>query len=66
MRSREIVRAKLEKLESGLTKLDFVLKRGGDVSEFLEVTESMKQLVDEIKSYIEYEPRTGNELNTSI
>jgi len=66
MRSREIVRAKLEKLESGLTKLDFVLKRGGDVSEFLEVTEHMKQLVEEIKSYIEYEPRTGNELNTSI
>ena len=66
MRSREIVRAKLEKLESGLTKLDFVLKRGGDVNEFLETTEYMKQLVEEIKLYIEYEPRTGNELNTSI
>lgn len=66
MRSREIVRTKLERLESGLTKLDFVLKRGGDVSEFLEVTEQMKQLVEEIKSYIEHEPRTGNELNTSI
>ena len=66
MRSREIVRSKLEKLESNLSKLDFILKRNGGINEYLEVTEYMRQLIDELKSYIEYEPRTGEELNTSI
>jgi hypothetical protein len=66
MRSREIVRSKLERLESNLSKLDFILKRNGNINEYLEVTEYMKQLIDELKSYVEYEPRTGEELNTSI
>ena len=56
----------MEKLESNLTRLDFIFKRSGDLDEYLAVTAEMKQLVDEVKSYIEYEPRTGNELNTSI
>jgi len=66
MVNREIIRNKLEKLDSSLTKLDFILKRGGDREQYLETTEYMKQLVDEIKTFIEYEPRTGNELNSSI
>jgi hypothetical protein len=66
MVNREIIRRKMEKLESNLTRLDFIFKRSGDLDEYLTVTAEMKQLVDEVKSYIEYEPRTGNELNTSI
>ena len=66
MVNREIIRRKMEKLESNLTRLDFIFKRSGDLDEYLAVTAEMKQLVDEVKSYIEYEPRTGNELNTSI
>ncbi len=66
MVNREIIRRKLEKLESNLGKLDFLVKRGGDINLFLETTDEMKSLVEEIKAYIEYEPRSANEMNSSI
>jgi hypothetical protein len=66
MLNREIIRRKLEKIESNLTKLDFILKRSGNLEEFLQTTSELKTLVTEVKGYIEHEPRTGNELNTSI
>jgi 5-bromo-4-chloroindolyl phosphate hydrolysis protein len=65
MVNREIIRRKLEKLESNLTKTDFILKRSGNLDEFLQVTNEMKELVKELKSYIEYEPRSANEMNSS-
>jgi hypothetical protein len=65
MVNREIIRRKLEKVESGLTKLDFLIKRGGDYEMFLQTTGELKELVDEIKSFIEHEPRSANELNQS-
>jgi|LakMenE01Jun11ns_1017448.scaffolds.fasta_scaffold9342072_1 hypothetical protein len=66
MVNREIIRRKLEKLESNLGKLDFFVKRGSNVEDFLQTTEEMKSLVEELKAYIEYEPRSANEINTSI
>lgn len=66
MVNREIIRRKLEKLESNLGKLDFLVKRGGNVEDFLQTTDDMKSLVEELKAYIEYEPRSANELNSSI
>ena len=65
MVNREIIRRKLEKVESGLGKLDFLVKRGGDSEMYLQTTTELKELVDEIKSFIEYEPRSANELNSS-
>jgi hypothetical protein len=65
MVNREIIRRKLEKVESGLGKLDFLVKRGGDSEMYLQTTAELKELIDEIKSFIEYEPRSANELNSS-
>lgn len=65
MVNREIIRRKLEKVESGLGKLDFLVKRGGDSEVFLQTTSELKELVDEIKAFIEYEPRSANEINSS-
>jgi hypothetical protein len=65
MVNREIIRRKLEKVESGLGKLDFLVKRGGDGELFLQTTTELKELVDEIKAFIEYEPRSANEINSS-
>ena len=66
MVNREIIRRKLEKIESNLTKVDFILKRTGNLEDFLNATAEMKELVKEIKSFIEYEPRSANEINTSL
>ena len=66
MVNREIIRRKLEKLESNLTKADFILKRSGNLDDFLQVTSEMKELVKELKAYIEYEPRSANEMNPNI
>jgi len=66
MKHREIIRTKLERLESNLTKMDFIMKRGGNIDDFLELNNNMKQLVEDIKAYIEQEPRTGHELNPTI
>lgn len=63
MVNREIIRRKLEKLESNLGKLDFLVKRGGNIEDFLHTTDEMKLLVEELKAYIEYEPRSANEIN---
>jgi hypothetical protein len=54
MVNREIIRRKLEKLEGNLTKADFILKRSGNLDDFLQVTSEMKELVKELKAYIEY------------
>lgn len=66
MKHREIIRTKLERLESNLTKMDFIMKRGGNIDDFLELNNNMKQLVEDLKAYIEQEPRTGHELNPTI
>ena len=65
MVNREIIRRKLEKLEGNLIKTDFILKRSGNLDDFLQVTNEMKELVKELKAYIEYEPRSANEMNSS-
>jgi len=66
MINRETIRYKLERMESNLTKLDFILKRQGSVDEFLNTTKELKELVVQVKAYIELEPRSSNEINTSI
>jgi len=66
MLNREIIRRKLEKLEGNLTKLQFILRRQGSLEEYVQVHEEMKELISEVKGYIEHEPRSANEINTSI
>ena len=63
MLNREIIRCKLEKIESNLTKLQFILRRQGSLDEYVQVQNEMKELVSEVKGYIEHEPRSANELN---
>jgi 5-bromo-4-chloroindolyl phosphate hydrolysis protein len=63
MLNREIIRRKLEKIESNLTKLQFILRRQGSLDEYVQVQNEMKELVSEVKGYIEHEPRSANELN---
>lgn len=62
MRNREGVLRKLDGLESNLNKLVFNLNTGSR-DQFLEVIESLREQIEQLKLYIESEPITGNELN---
>jgi heme-degrading monooxygenase HmoA len=66
MLNREIIRYKLERLESSLTKQQFILKRQGSLEEYIQIHNDMRELISEIKGYIEHEPRSAKEINTSI
>ena len=66
MLNREIIRHKLERLESNLTKQQFILKRQGSLEEYTQIHNNMRELVNEIKGYIELEPLSPKEINTSI
>lgn len=61
MRNREPIMKKIEQLESELTKMVYNLNinnRNG----CYDITESMKEKLDQIKTFIEMEPIEGSEL----
>jgi len=62
MKHRNIVSKKLDQLESGLNILNAGLNQNNK-DQCYAIMESMKLKVEEIKSFIEMEPITGNELN---
>ena len=63
MRNREIFNRKLENLESNLTKMSYLLRRPGTKDEYDDMITSCRDLIEQMKSYINMEPVTPNEIN---
>lgn len=62
MKNRDIVLRKIDNIDSNMNKLNFTLNRG-DRDASYEIVESVRDLVSQLKTYIESEPIIGKELN---
>lgn len=58
MQHREIITRKLEMTEGKLSQLESLLSRGGNAQDFRAILEQTRDLVQEVKDYIQREPRT--------
>ena len=63
MQHREIITRNLERVEGNISKLESLLSRGGDSREFKQVLEQTRDIVQDVKDYVQREPRTPNEFN---
>jgi DNA-binding FrmR family transcriptional regulator len=63
MKNRDTVLKKLDSIESSLNALRFMVNSQQPVNDFLTKIEFTRELVDQIKGYIETEPIAGTELN---
>lgn len=61
MKNRENVLHQLNKIESGTNKLNFIVKQGQSLEEYLKVLEEMREAIDQARLYIESEPMTYNQ-----
>ena len=57
MKYRENIRINIEKIETKLQQLDFYINRGGTREEANKVIEESKEILSEVKSYVEREPQ---------
>jgi prephenate dehydrogenase len=64
MRNREAALRKIDQIDTSLNKLINLLRRG-DEQGFNETAENMREQIDQLRTYIDSEPITGYELNTS-
>jgi len=62
MRNREAILRKLDGIESNMNKLNFTLNRGDRETSY-EIVEKVREVISQLKIYIESEPISGNELN---
>lgn len=62
MRNRDLIIKKIESIESALQKIDFAAKRG-DWNTFSETLTSSKEKLSQLRTYIETQPFSGDELN---
>ena len=62
MRNRELITRKLETVEGHLTSLHGLVGRG-DVEQYFAFIEKTKELIEEIKSMIDREDLSPNEIN---
>lgn len=63
MKNREIIMRRLEKAEGMIEKLSFYLHRGGTKEQVEEVLIILKESIDDVKSFIQQEPLSPNEIN---
>ncbi len=66
MKNRETVNRKLEKLDHILINLQRIVNTQEPISTYKETIEKGQDVVDEIRSMIEREPRSAYEQNGSI
>ena len=62
MRNREAVLRKLDGIESNMNKLNFTLNIGDREASY-EIVEATREILDQLKMYVESEPIAGSELN---
>ena len=63
MQHREIITRKLEITEGNISKLESLLSRGGDARDFKIILEQTKDIIQDVKDYVQREPRTSGEIN---
>ena len=63
MQHREIITRKLEITEGNISKLESLLSRGGDVRDFKIILEQTKDIIQDVKDYVQREPHTSGEIN---
>ena len=61
MQHREIITRKLEMTEGNISKLESLLSRGGDVREFKNILEQTRDIIQDVKDYVQREPRTAGD-----
>jgi len=62
MRNREAILRKLDGIESNMNKLNFTLNRGDREASY-EILDSTREILEQLKMYVESEPIEGGELN---
>jgi len=63
MKNREIIMRRLEKTEGLVAKMEFAVRRGTTVDEFNVLLSEMKDVISDVKSFVQQEPTTPNEIN---
>jgi len=61
MQHREIITRKLEMTEGNISKLESLLSRGGDARDFKTILEQTKDIIQDVKDYVQREPITPGE-----
>jgi hypothetical protein len=62
MRNREATLRKIDSIDSGLNKIVLTLNQGNREACY-ETIDSLREQLDQLRTYIDIEPITGNELN---
>jgi hypothetical protein len=65
MKNREIIMRRMEKVESGIEKLQFALRQN-NWTVVDETIQSMRDNINDAKSFVQQEPLGPNEINTSF
>jgi hypothetical protein len=65
MKNREIIMRRMEKVESGIEKLQFALRQN-NWTVVDEIIQSMRDNINDAKSFVQQEPLGPNEINTSF
>jgi len=63
MKNREIIMRRLEKAESNMEKLNFLLSRQGTREQFNDVIQETREVIQDAKSFVQQEPMGPGEIN---
>jgi hypothetical protein len=63
MRQRNIIINKLETLEARLKSLEFMVRRGSPIPEFLKTIENSTEILNDVKAMVEREEHSPSEIN---
>jgi hypothetical protein len=63
MKNREIIMRRLERAEGEVGKLHMMLNRGGSREQVEEVLITLRESIDDAKSFIQQEPLSPGEIN---
>jgi DNA-binding FrmR family transcriptional regulator len=63
MRNRELTIKRVEQIEGKLKTLQFMVQRGGNITDFIQEIKKTEDILSDLKSIIEREPFSSNEIN---
>jgi ElaB/YqjD/DUF883 family membrane-anchored ribosome-binding protein len=63
MKNREIIMRRLERAESNMEKLNFLLSRQGTREQFNDVIQETREVIQDAKSFVQQEPMSQGEVN---
>lgn len=66
MRNRELMYSKCEQLESNMNKLNFLIKRSANIQDYMNCLDDCRELLEQLKSFIDTEPKSPNEINQQV